>query len=287
MMTQILNVPEGKIAYDSAGSGPLIVAVPGMGDLRQSYRFLAPRLVEAGYRVVTMDVRGHGESSAGWPDYTVAGVGQDILALARALEAGPAILIGNSMAAGAAVWAAVEEPGLVQAMVLLGPAVRGEVSGAFHLLISALFARPWGPAAWIAYFKRLFPTHKPADFAAYTAALRENLSAPGRMEALQKMLVASKQVSETRLSRVRAPVLVLMGTKDPDFKDPAAEAGWVAAQIGRFSSPLSAPFEMIAGAGHYPHVEMPDITAARILPFLRTLPLEAHHAEINPNQACA
>ena len=74
------------IAYDSAGSGPLVVGLPGLGDVRQQYRFLAAQLVEAGYRVVTMDIRGQGESSVGWPAYSVAGVGSDILALIQDLH---------------------------------------------------------------------------------------------------------------------------------------------------------------------------------------------------------
>ena len=273
MNTQFLNVSDGKLAYDSIGSGPLVIEIPGMGDLRLGYRFLTPQLVAAGYRVVSLDVRGHGETSIRWPDYTVVGVGQDILALVRALDAGPAILIANSMAAGAAVWAAAEAPELVNAMVLLGPSVRGEVSGAYRLLFTALFARPWGPSAWIAYFKKLFATRKPADFAAYTAALKQNLNAHGRMEALQQMLIASKKASEARVQRVSAPTLVLMGTKDPDFKDPAAEAEWVAGK-------LKGSFEMIEGAGHYPQGEMPEIIGPKIIEFLKTLEMEADHVSI-------
>jgi pimeloyl-ACP methyl ester carboxylesterase len=140
MVTQFFDVADGKLAYDSSGSGPLVIAIPGMGDLRRGYRFLTPQLVAAGYRVVSLDVRGHGESSIQWPDYSVASIGQDILALVRAVDAGPALLIGNSMAAGAAIWASVEAPELVKAMVLLGPAVRGEVSSTFRLLLAALFA---------------------------------------------------------------------------------------------------------------------------------------------------
>ena len=33
-----------------------------MGDLRSVYRFTVPALVDAGYRVATMDLRGHGDS---------------------------------------------------------------------------------------------------------------------------------------------------------------------------------------------------------------------------------
>src|SRR5205085_11910127 len=110
MNTQYLTVSAGTLAYDDQGTGPLVLCVPGLGDLRQEYRFLAPRLVEAGYRVVTMDIRGHGETSAKWPDYTVGAIGSDMLALIKHLNAGPALIVGTSMAAGAAGWAAAENP---------------------------------------------------------------------------------------------------------------------------------------------------------------------------------
>jgi pimeloyl-ACP methyl ester carboxylesterase len=61
--------PDGRIGYDVAGTGPLIVLVPGMGDLRAGYRFLAPALRAAGYRVACTDLRGHGDSDARFPSY--------------------------------------------------------------------------------------------------------------------------------------------------------------------------------------------------------------------------
>src|SRR5437016_12693662 len=64
-----LEVDGRRIAYEATGDGPLIVLTHGMGDLRSTYRFLAPRLVAAGYRVVATDMRGCGESDAGWPTY--------------------------------------------------------------------------------------------------------------------------------------------------------------------------------------------------------------------------
>ena len=42
----------------------LVVLVPGMGGLRACYRFLAPALKEAGYRVACTDLRGYGDSDA-------------------------------------------------------------------------------------------------------------------------------------------------------------------------------------------------------------------------------
>ena len=63
--TRLLEIEGGRIAYDdTGGDGEPIIAIPGMGDLRTEYRHLSPALQEAGFRVVTMDIRGFGESSA-------------------------------------------------------------------------------------------------------------------------------------------------------------------------------------------------------------------------------
>ncbi|MCC9076460.1 alpha/beta hydrolase [Litorilinea aerophila] len=261
MSTRYLDVADGFLAYDDQGEGPLVVCVPSMGDLRAEYRYLVPQLVDAGYRVVTLDVRGHGESSVGWTDYSVAGVGSDLVALLRALDGGPAVLVGTSMAAGAAVWAAAEAPELVAGLVLVGPFVRGEPLWWHRPVYGALFRRPWGPAAWLWYYGSLYPSRKPADYEAYAGALRANLQEPGRFEALRQMIFASKRASEERIPRVQAPGLVLMGTRDPDFSDPGVEARWVADALG-FRCHL------VEGAGHYPHAEMPGIAGELIRGFL-------------------
>ena len=92
-----LDRPGGRIAYADEGSGPLVVMVPGLGDLKEEYRFLAPDLVEAGYRVVTMDIRGHGKSSVNWSDHTSAALGSDVVALVEHLggETVAGLLRGN------------------------------------------------------------------------------------------------------------------------------------------------------------------------------------------------
>ncbi len=271
METKFLAVDGGKIAYDDAGSGPLVVCVPGMGDLRGEYRFVRDQLVENGYRVVTMDVRGHGESSPAWQNASISAIGRDILALIRSLQAGAAIVLGNSFAAGAAAWAAVEAPDQIRALVLLGPAVRGVITPSYRLMINALFGGPWGTAAWLVYFKTLYPTRKPADWESYTTRLRNNLSQPGRMGTLRRLMLASKQPAEVRLSKVSVPALVVMGSKDPDFKDPRAEARWVAEQV-------KGKFHIVEGAGHYPHTEMPEIAIPLVLDFLKANQLEPARA---------
>ncbi len=261
MSTQFLRLPNGQISYEDLGAGPLVVCLPSLGDLRAEYRFLAPRLVSAGYRVIQMDLRGLGQSSPRWDDYSVAAVGADLLALLSALDAGPAAVLGTSMSAGAAVWAAVENPSAFSALVLIGPAVHGDVSAVNRLLYSTLFSRPWGPSVWVKYYKTLYPTQPPSDLTDYTADLTANLREPGRIEAVLASMLASKAASADRLSQVTLPVQIIMGSRDPDFKQPEVEARWLAEQV-------HGAYHLIPEAGHYPHAEMPAITAPLILDFL-------------------
>lgn len=264
--TRFLTVGDGRIAYDdTGGSGPLVIAIPGMGDLRSEYRALRPRLQQAGYRVVTMDVRGHGETSARWADYSAHAVGQDALTLIEHLGAGPAVILGNSFAAGSALWAARDAPTQVRGVVLLGPIVRdGPPSWFARTAVTVGFGGPWRVAFWTAYWNSLFPSHQPADHAQAKAALAANLREPGRMEALRTMVGLSKADTEALVMRSRVPALVVMGTHDPDFPDAAAEARWLGQALR--TEPL-----IVEGAGHYPHLEMPERVAPRLLQFLADL----------------
>ena len=265
--TRFLDRPDGRIAFDDRGSGPVVVMVPGLGDVRAEYRFLAAKLVEAGYRAVTMDLRGHGRSSTGWPDHGCAAIGSDVVALVAHLDAGPAVLIGTSRGAGAGASAAAEAPEMTAALVLIGPFVRtippkSRLKGILQkAMIRIALAGPWAPGVWGSYYVSLYPTAKPADLDDYRSALVKNLGEPGRLAALKAMLAAGRDDIEPRLSEVRAPTLVVMGSKDPDFADPAAEAETVARL-------LRGTVTMIEGAGHYPHAEMPETTASAVLAFL-------------------
>jgi pimeloyl-ACP methyl ester carboxylesterase len=260
--TKFLCVDGGTLAYDDRGTGPLVILMPGLGDLRQEYRFLAKDLVAAGYRAVSVDLRGHGDSSVGWTDYSRKAAGADLLALIDALGAGPATIVGNSFAAAPAVWAAVTRPEAVEGLVLVGPFVLPQpAKPMMQALMRVLFSGPWKVAAWNAYFGTLFPTRKPADFRSYRAALRANLAEPGRFEAVKAMMLSSEPDIAQRAAEVTTPTLVVMGSKDPDFGDPADEAR-------RLADALRGDVVMIDGAGHYPHSEMPEATSAPILTFL-------------------
>jgi pimeloyl-ACP methyl ester carboxylesterase len=66
------------------------------------------------------------------------------------------------------------------------------------------------------------------------------------------------------MPQVTQPALVLMGSKDRDFKDPEGEAKRIAEAVhGRYT--------MIENAGHYPHAEMPETTAPLMISFMKSL----------------
>ncbi|WP_158625882.1 alpha/beta fold hydrolase [Arsenicitalea aurantiaca] len=263
---QYLERPEGRLAYDDQGTGPLVVLVPGLGDLRSEYRFLAPQLVEAGFRVISLDLRGHGQSDMGWSDYRASAVGSDVIALIEHLNEGPALIVGTSMGAAAAVWAAAERREAVAGLALVGPFVR-DVPQPLHkrllqgAMLRLVLSNPLAPKLWGAAF-RSFHRILPADFDEHRARLVANLSEPGRLDALRGMIFASKAEIEARLALVKAPVRVVMGTADPDFADPAAEAAFVAQRLG-------GSIMMVEGAGHYPHVESPGPVAADLVAFFK------------------
>lgn len=268
MKIQFLNIGNKHLAYDDAGSGPLVICLPSLGDVRSEYRFLVPVLKEEGYRVVTMDLRGMGESSAHWSSYNVADMGSDVLKLIHHLEAGPAVIIGTSKSAGSAVWAANEEPDSVNGLILISPVAR-DITDIMPLwvakiLFSLLFLSPWGRLIWKKYYPTLYPSKKPEDFQTYLNDLINNLKESGRLTSVRKMTTSSNRESAKRLDKVLVPVKIIMGNKDPDFKDPEKEAKYL-------NNLLKGSYHIIPGVGHYPHAEVPDITSPLILSFLKSL----------------
>jgi pimeloyl-ACP methyl ester carboxylesterase len=260
--TRYLDRPGGRIAYSLRGEGPLVICLPGMGDVRSVYRFLAPALAEAGFRVAAMDLRGHGDSDVSFDRYDDVAAGGDLVALALHLG-GPAILIGNSMGAAAACWASVEEPQLTAGLVLLGPFVRnGEGNLLGKLMLRLALLRPWGHAVWKTFFQTLYPTRRDAEYQAHLAEVVANLRKPGHWGAFYKTTRTSHDPAMERLDEVRTSVLVVMGEKDPDFPDPAIEARWIADQV-------KGELLMVPGAGHYPQAEFPELVSPAAVEFVR------------------
>ena len=278
-MTEFADIEGGRIAYDVTGQGPLVVMSHGIGDRRQAYRFLAPRLAQAGYRVAVADLRGHNESSMGWKSVTgqdaisrtdIAG---DLLALIRHLG-GPAVIVGHSISGGAATIAAAMEPELVSGIVEINPftltqktdlggllRIRRYRRGAVRMGGTVIFR---SLRLWMSYLDVAYPA-KPADYAEYMAALRAKLTEPGRMAEFLKTVKTTPADAEAQLPNIRCPALIIMGTEDPDFADPRAEGEAIAAAMPAGLGTVAT----VDGAGHYIHAQCPDEVAALVIPFLK------------------
>jgi pimeloyl-ACP methyl ester carboxylesterase len=263
VQTQYLSRPEGRIAYhlDGPDNGPLVVCLPGMGDLRSTFRHLRPALVQAGYRVAAMDLRGHGDSDATFGSYDDQAAASDATALIEHLG-GPAVLVGNSMGAGAAVIAAAQRPDLVTAQVLIGPFVRTvEIPALMRWAFRLAMAGPWSSRVWLAYLPTLYPSRRGEDFAQHRSEIAAALRRPGRARAFRRTTRTDHAPAWTAAQQVSIPTLVVMGSKDPDFPDPAAEAELVARA-------LAGTVLMVDGAGHYPQSEFPEVTGPAVAEFL-------------------
>ena len=272
-MTEFLDVPGGRIAYDVNGSGPLVVLSHGIGDHRQVYRFLTPKLAHAGHRVANADLRGHGESTMGWTSITRTDVAGDLLALTDHLG-GPAVIVGHSISGGAATIAAATRPEQASAIVEINPCTMAQKInlGALlrirryrrcgTLLTSTQVFRSLG--LWMRYLNLAYPT-KPADYADYMSALAAKLREPGRMAEFMKTFKSTPADAGAQLPNVRCPALVIMGTLDPDFADPQAEGDAVVAAMPAGVGTVAT----VDGAGHYPHAQSPDAVAELVIPFLK------------------
>jgi pimeloyl-ACP methyl ester carboxylesterase len=274
-MTEFLDVEGGRIAYDITGDGPLIVLAHGIGDRRQVFRFVVPELARAGFRVAAVDMRGHGESSTGdWKSISRTDVARDLVALVRHLGGGPAVIVGHSLSGGAATIAAATAPELVSGIVEIGPFTRKvqySLSGMARVrryrsatlsMTAVMLLRSL--RSWMRYLDVAYPK-KPADYAAYMTALQAKLSEPGRMAEFLKTMKTSPADAGDALARIACPALVIMGTEDPDWADPRAEAEGIVAAMPAGLGTIA----MISGGGHYVHAQTPDEVTGLITSFLR------------------
>jgi pimeloyl-ACP methyl ester carboxylesterase len=124
-----------SLVADVAGppSGPPVILLHGGAQSRRAWAAGLTRLVDAGFRIVSLDMRGHGDSD--WaPDgrYDVAAFGDDLKSVVAqiAAETGRRVaLIGASRGGQSALLAAADRPDLVAAVVLVDVTPRTDDSG--------------------------------------------------------------------------------------------------------------------------------------------------------------
>ncbi|WP_375383448.1 alpha/beta fold hydrolase [uncultured Sphingomonas sp.] len=259
------DIAGGSLAVEVEGEGPLVICSPAMGDTRDAFAPLAAHLVAQGYRVARVDLRGHGDSTAHFDRYGDEAIGEDLLMLVDALGGGPAVLAGASLSAAAAVIAAGRRPAQVAGLILLAPFLRNGAGEFTRSVLSLAFARPWGPLLWRVYAAKLWPGlgDRARDRAASTTA---SLRRPGRWAAFRATLAgADHRVAAPWIGRVTAPVLVVIGDADPDWKVPMDEAAWVASNFA------DAETIAVPGAGHAPMLEHPQTVNPAVDAFLQKL----------------
>ncbi len=100
-----------RLAADSFGDphSPVVLMLHGGGQTRHAWHATATSLARAGWRAVTVDLRGHGESTHPRPPaYSLEDFAADVRALIATAES--PIVIGASLGGIAALLALTEEP---------------------------------------------------------------------------------------------------------------------------------------------------------------------------------
>jgi acetyltransferase/esterase len=142
-----LKVPGAQLAYEVAGSGPLLILIPGAAGVAEVFRPLISYL-SAQYQVVTYDRRGFSRSRLDGPqddDRRLATDADDVRRLITHLTDQPAIVFGNSSGALVALEALIWYSERVQRVVAHEPP-------AVALLPDA--------AEWLAFFDGVYATYR-------------------------------------------------------------------------------------------------------------------------------
>lgn len=141
---------EGRtLAYEQVGSGPrLVVLLHGLLLDARSNRGTAQRLAGEGYRVVSLDLLGHGRSDhpRHASEHRMDVYAKQTLALLNHLEAPTAVLVGTSLGANVSLFVAARHPERVQGLVLEMPVLEWAVPSAAltfaPLLLTVHYAAP-------------------------------------------------------------------------------------------------------------------------------------------------
>lgn len=242
-----------RLAYLDEGEGEPILLLHGFGS-SLSVNWVNPGWVktlrEARYRVIAFDHRGHGRSSKSYvaADYAPSKMAGDAVALLDHLGIGRAHVLGYSMGARVAAFAALEHADRVATLILGGLGI-GMVEGVgdWDPIADALMAQD--PASIADPRGRMFRA-----FADQTKSDRRALAA---------CITTSRQdLSRDQVARIVQPTLVAVGTKD--------EIGGPAAPLAALL-PHGEAFD-IAGRDHMLSVGDRSFKA-RALEFLKEHPL--------------
>ncbi|WKL58126.1 alpha/beta fold hydrolase [Asticcacaulis sp. ZE23SCel15] len=241
--------------------GPVLVFLHGLGADCLAWHYCLPAFM-ARYRIIALDLPGHGRSGADVGDGDVAFVTGWLDEALTLLKVSSAHVVGHSMGAKLALGLAHRHPERVQSLSLIAPAGLG---GPFHYeTMDAYLAAPsLKTAQTLARF--LVADSHAQMVPALAQALFEAVSNPERQAAFAKLLETAKTFGvalspEWRdWTRLRCPIQFIWG--DQDRLTPLREAAYL---------PVDAAIHVLPDVGHLPHVEAGAMVVARLKAFLET-----------------
>lgn|SRR5262245_55864660 len=234
-----------SLRYTDSGHGePVFVCVHGLADTLEVWDALAAPLTERG-RLVRIDQRGHGDSSAPPGPCTRDDLARDAIAVLDALAIERAIWVGHSVGGIVAMTAALAAPERAAGLVLIGTASRcSERTAAWYERIAVAAERDGGDGLVRAIYGD--GTNRRA---------RGDASAIAHVARMLTSLYSDPLTP--RLAALPCPVLLLVGEQD--------RMGPKASQIIRDALPPGcAELLVLPGCGHWLQIDAPGAVIAAL-----------------------
>jgi pimeloyl-ACP methyl ester carboxylesterase len=254
------EVNGAKLYYEALGKGPAVVLVHGgLVDSRlwdDQMRPLSKR-----FRVVRYDLRGYGRSAAATGPFSHL---EDLRGLLDLLGIEKATLVGLSLGGIIAADFALEHPARVSRLVLAGPGLRGDKQPPPQDAAAAIEAMKQGAEAFAdATMRReLYAAVRPGT----RAHARLRLMLLDSFKSLSALrpgfLKYPDPPTAERLSDIKAPTLVIIGSRDG--RNLLNIADTLSSNIP------GARKVVIPGASHHPPVETPQEFNRALLDFLES-----------------
>ena len=208
--------PGARVAYEISGDGPPLLLGHSLLCNRQMWNEVLPAL-QARHRVINVDARGHGESTADAP-FTLDDLVSDWLAILDHEEIEQTALCGLSMGGMVAMRLALVAPKRVTTLALLDTSAeseRGSKRLQFRLMAEIL--RSMGPLSVLltAVSKLMFG---PTTLRTQPALVAQQIEAIRQVDR-RAIYFAVRAVTERppvghRLAQIRCPTLVVVGEED-------------------------------------------------------------------------
>ncbi|HZG51947.1 MAG TPA: alpha/beta fold hydrolase [Pyrinomonadaceae bacterium] len=240
-----------ELGYEVTGAGSPVVLLHGFPFNRTLWREQADALGER-YRIITVDLRGHGETNATRDPATMEEMAGDVAALLDELGIARATLGGLSMGGYVALAFARLFPERVRALLLADTRPQADTPEArLTREATALRALDEGMhTVAAAMLPKLFAPSTHAEHPEIVERVREmilNTDPQGAASALRGMAVRRDQTEFLRA--ISCPTLIIVGSLDQIT--PPADAELMHREI------RGSRLEIIAGAGHVSNLERP------------------------------